>query len=46
MARGMVRTLANMIWSSEAMDETNPNRLRYILKRIWGGNVIWTHYII
>ena len=42
MARGMVRTLANMIRSSEAMDETNPNRLRYILKRIWGGNVIWT----
>ena len=24
------------------MDESNPNRLRYILKRIWGGNVIWT----
>ena len=42
MARGIIRTLAIMINTSEAMDETNPNRLRYILRRIWGGNVVWT----
>ena len=42
MARGIIRTLATMINTSEAMDETNPNRLRYILKRIWGGDVVWT----
>ena len=42
MARGLIQTLAKMIRSSEAMDETNPNRLRYILRRVWGGNVMWT----
>ena len=42
MARGMIRTLATMIRTSEAMDESDPNRLRYILRRIWGGNVVWT----
>ena len=42
MARGLIRTLALMIRSSEAMDESNPNRLRYILRRVWGGNVVWT----
>ena len=42
MARGLIRTLARMIRSSDAMDESNPNRLRYILRRVWGGNVMWT----
>ena len=42
MARGLIQTLAKMIRSSKAMDESNPNRLRYILRRVWGGNVLWT----
>ena len=42
MARGMIRTLAVMIRTSEAMNESNPHRLRYILRRIWGGKVTWT----
>ena len=42
MARGMIRTLAVMIRTSEAMNENNPHRLRYILRRVWGGTVTWT----
>ena len=42
MARAMIRTLATMINTSKAMDETDPGRLRYILRRVWGGNVLWT----
>ena len=42
MARGLIRTLALMIRSSDAMDESNPDRLRHILRRVWGGNVVWT----
>ena len=42
MARGLILTLAAMIRGSEAFDECDPNRLRYILRRVWGGNVIWT----
>lgn len=42
LARGMIRTLAMLINTSEAMNESDPNRLRYILRRVWGGKVIWT----
>jgi len=42
MARGLIRTLATMLRSSPAMGESDPSRLRYILRRVWGGNVIWT----
>ena len=42
MARGLIRTLALMIRSSDAMEESNPHRLRYILRRVWGGSVQWT----
>ena len=42
MARAMIRTLAVMIRTSEAMNESDPHRLRYILRRVWGGTVTWT----
>ena len=42
MARGLIRTLTLMVRSPDAMDESNPNRLRYILRRVWGGDVVWT----
>ena len=42
MARAMVRTLAVMIGESEAAGESDLDKLKYILKRVWGGHVIWT----
>ena len=42
MARGMIATIAVMIRLSEVRDVTDLNRLRYILKRVWGGQVTWT----
>lgn len=42
MARGMIQTIATMIRASDAAGETDLHKLKYILKRVWGGQVIWT----
>ena len=42
MTRGLIRTLAVMLRTSAARGVDDPKRLAYILKRVWGGTVLWT----
>lgn len=42
MARGMVHTIATMIRKSGIPKESDLHKLKYLLKRVWGGFVIWT----
>ena len=41
MARGLIRTIATMLRLSEAATH-DAWKLRYVLKRVWGGVVVWT----
>ena len=42
MARGMIQTIALMIRKAGVSKESDLQNLKYLLKRVWGGNVIWT----
>ena len=42
MARGMIYTIATMIRKSGVPEETDLHKLKYLLKRVWGGHVVWT----
>ena len=42
MARGMIYTIATMIRKSGVPEEKDLHRLKYLLKRVWGGKVVWT----
>lgn len=43
MTRGLIRTLAVMLRTPELRGVDDPKRLSYILKRVWGGTVMWTY---
>ena len=42
MTRGLIRTLAVMLRIAMPRGVDDPKKLAYILKRIWGGVVLWT----
>ena len=42
MARAMIRTITVMLGESEAMGEPDMQKLKRILRRVWGGKVLWT----
>ena len=42
MARGMTHTIATLIRRSDAAGETDMDKLKYILKKVWGGSVVWS----
>ena len=42
MARGMIETIAVMINKAGVSRESDLHNLKYLLKRVWGGVVIWT----
>ena len=42
MARGMIHTIATMIRKSGVPEEKDLHKLKYLLKRVWGGKVVWT----
>ena len=42
MARAMIHTIATMIRGSGVVHEPDLRKLRFLLKRVWGGSVIWT----
>ena len=42
MARAMIRTITVMLGESEAVGESDLQKLKQILRRVWGGNVVWT----
>ena len=42
MARAMIHTIAVLIRRSGVADETDLHKLKYLLKKVWGGQVTWT----
>ena len=42
MTRGLIRTLAVMLRVPALRGVDDPKRLSYILRRVWGGSVLWT----
>ena len=42
MARGMIHTIATMIRESGVPEESDLHKLKYLLRRVWGGQVVWT----
>ena len=42
MTRGLIRTLAVMLRVPELRGVDDPKRLSYLLRRVWGGVVLWT----
>ena len=42
MARAMIHTIATLIRRSGVSKETDMHKLKYLLKKVWGGQVTWT----
>ena len=42
MTRGLIRTLTTMLRIPDLKGIDDPKRLSYVLRRIWGGHVMWT----